>query len=174
MLITILDGQFFMRLLRTAFLRAIRCAQCHCDTCANHGCPGSDGRDVRGGRGQRRVETARIPEVRFRTAETAVPRLDREAGAAVPFGRGAGVVRGRSLAAQFKQAPAVARAFIVESFCKLALIVERAAIAAVVDGLAVEGLGTAQIVQFGQLAESEVMREHAGDHHRESAGSRRC
>ena len=137
----ILDGEFFMRLLRAAFswrdpLRSVprRCRR----RPRRH--PAAMVAMFAVGADKRRVETARIPEVRLGATQAAVARLDREARAAIPFGRGAGVVGGRPLAAQFEQAPAVARAFIVEGFGELALIVERAAIAAVVDGLAVEGL----------------------------------
>ena len=55
---------------------------------------GGDGSDAAGDVGigdrERVVETARIPEVGFRTAQAAVARLDRPAGALVPARGGAG------------------------------------------------------------------------------------
>src|SRR5512143_2534125 len=145
-----------MLLLCGTLLGTIRSAQGYgCTGADQHGrCGGGGGVD--GGGCQRGVEAAGIPEVRLGAAEAAVAGLDREAGAAVPLGGGAGIVGGWSLAAQLIQTPAVACAFIVEGLGKLALFVEGAAVAAVVDGLAVEGLGSAQFVQRGQLAEGEV------------------
>ena len=113
------------------------------------------------------VETAGIPEIRLRATDAAVPRLDREGDAAVPFHRGAGVVGHRPLAAELEQAPAAARAFVVEGLGELALVVERPPVAAVVDRLAVEGLGPAQRIEFGQRTEGEVVRDDAGHHGRD-------
>ena len=100
------------------------------------------------GRGQGLVETAQVPEARFGATQAAVARLDREGYAAVPLQRGAGVVGHRALAAHFEQAPALARAFVIEALGEHAALVERAPVAAVVDGFAEEGLGPAQVVQF--------------------------
>ena len=93
---------------------------------------------------KRRVEAALVPEIRLRAAEAAMPRLDREGDAAVPFQRGAGVVGDRALAADLVEAPALARALVVEALGEQAPVVEGAAVAAVVDGVAEEGLRPAR------------------------------
>ncbi len=89
---------------------------------------------------QRLVEAAPVPEPRLGAAEAAVTAFDRPARAVVPLDRGAGVVGDRALAADLEQAPALLRAFVVERLGELAALVERTAVAAVVDVLAVERL----------------------------------
>ena len=118
------------------------------------------------------VEPARIPEIRLRTAEATVAGLHRPGGAAVPFRGGTGVVGDRPLAAQFEQTPAVARAFIVEGFGELALIVERPPVAAVMDGLAEEGLGSALTSSSGSLPKVRIVGQHAGHDHRDRRATR--
>ena len=100
-------------------------------------------------RGQRAVETALVPEIRLSTAQTGMARLDRKAGAAVPFDRRAGVIGGRALASEFVQAPAIARALVIEGFCELALVVERAAVAAVVNRVAEKRQRSAMFIEIG-------------------------
>ena len=63
----------------------------------------------------------------------------REACTFVPLNRSAGVIARRAFATELEQAPARFRALVVEGLGKLALLVEWAAIAAVVNRLAVEG-----------------------------------
>lgn len=87
-------------------------------------------------------------------------------------GGGAGVVGHRALAAELEQAPALACPFVVEGLCELALIVEGATVAAVVDTLAVEHLGPALRVEFRQRGEGEEVRQHAGDDHRDRRAAR--
>src|ERR1700683_3020763 len=70
------------------------------------------------------IEASFVPESGLGAADAAVSGLDRKAGAAVPFEGRASVVRGRPLAAEFVQAPAVACSLIVERLGKLSLIVE--------------------------------------------------
>lgn len=74
--------------------------------------------------------------------------LDREARPGGPLHRRAGVVGDRPLAAEFEEAPALARGLTVERLCELATLVERAAIAAIVDGLPEERLRPAEIVEL--------------------------
>ena len=64
----------------------------------------------------------------------------------------AGVVGGRSLAAELVEAPAVARSLVVEGLGEFSLVVERPPIAAVVDGVAEEDLGAPMLVQIRNLA----------------------
>ena len=101
-----------------------------------------------------------------------MPGLHRPRGARIPLGCGTGVVGHRSLAAQFEQAPAIARALVIKGLRKLALVVKRASITAVVDGFAIEGLGSSQAVQFGQAAKRDEMGQHTGHHHRYRRASR--
>ena len=131
-------------------------------------------RPARSGRGERLVEPAPVPEARLRAADAAVPGLDRERHAAVPFERRAGVVGDRALAAELEQAPALARALIVEALGEQAALVERPAIAAVVDRLAEEHFRPAQV----RRAPAACRRQTAGRACRPSpsasAGSRKC
>ena len=84
------------------------------------------------------IETALVPKSGLGAADTPVSGFDGETDAAIPLDRRAGVVRGRALAPEFVQAPAVARPFIVKGLGEFTLVVERPPIAAVVDGGAEE------------------------------------
>ncbi len=119
------------------------------------------------GRRDRLVEAAAVPEIGLGAAQAGMSRLDREAGALVPLGGGAGVVGGRTLAAELVQAPALLRALVIKGFREQALVVERAAIAAVVDALAVEGQRTAQFIEVRDHAKGQEMCQHAGNDHRD-------
>src|SRR5512147_2217075 len=70
--------------------------------------------------GQAVVERALVPEAFLAAADAAVAAADREAGAAVPARGRAGVVGGRSLAADLVEAVALARAFVVPVLDELA------------------------------------------------------
>ncbi|MEZ5729321.1 MAG: hypothetical protein R3E48_15800 [Burkholderiaceae bacterium] len=88
--------------------------------------------------------------------------LDREGHPAIPLQRCAGVVGHRALAAQFVQAPALARTGVVEALGEQAAFVERAAVATVMDALAEEGAWATECIELGQLAEREDVRDRAG------------
>ncbi len=98
--------------------------------------------------------------------------LDREAGSLVPFEGCASVVGDRAFAAELVKAPALARAFVVEGLGKFAALVERPAIAAVVDVLAEERGRTTQRVELGNRAEGQEVREHARDDDRNRRATR--
>src|SRR5271166_6008233 len=108
---------------------------------------------------QRPIEAALVPEVGFGAAEAAVARLDRERNAAIPFQCRAGIVSDRPFAADLVEAIAAPRAVVVETLGEFAPLIERAAVAAIMDRLAVERLRTSEVVEFRQLAE----RNHVGD-----------
>ena len=91
--------------------------------------------------------------------------FDREARATVPLGRGTGVVCRRAFAAEFEQAPAGFRAFIIERVGEFALLVERAAIAAIVDCRAEERHWPSMLVEIRNRTKRQEMREH-GRHDR--------
>ena len=59
--------------------------------------------------------------------------LDGETGAFIPFGGGAGIVGGRTLAAQLVEAPAQFRAFVIKGFRKQPLVIERPPVAAIMN-----------------------------------------
>ena len=94
-------------------------------------------------------------------------RLDREAGAAVPFRGRASVVGDRALAAELVEAPARLCAFVVEGLGELALLVERTPVAAVVNRLAEEGKRSTVRVEFRQLTEGQELRQHGRHDHRD-------
>src|ERR1700691_1720492 len=90
-------------------------------------------------------------------------RLDREAGAAVPLDGRAGVMSGGSLAAELIKTPAIARAFIVEGLGEFSLIIERPPVAAIVNGVAEEGLWAQMLIQIGNSAGAHELEQRAGD-----------
>jgi len=94
--------------------------------------------------------------------------LDREARATIPLQSCAGVVRSRAFAAKFVQAPALTSAFIIKGLGELAPLVERPAIATVVNVLTEKCSGPTEGVQFRNRAKGQEMREQP-----ESAGSQR-
>ncbi len=118
------------------------------------------------------VETALVPEVGLRATDAAVAGLDRKARPAVPLDGRAGVVGDRALAAELEQAPALARALVIEGLGELPAFVERPAIAAIVNALAVEGPRATEVIEIRYLAEGEVLRQHAGDHDRNGRATR--
>src|SRR5512135_999156 len=60
------------------------------------------------------VNATVIPEIGFGTAETTMPALDGEAGAAVPLGDATGIVGGGALAAHFIETVSLAGILIIE------------------------------------------------------------
>src|SRR5271155_1921640 len=90
--------------------------------------------------------------------------LDWKARATVPLGGGARIIGGRSLATEFVQAPAVARTLIVKGLGKFALIVERAAITAIVNRRAEEGFGAQMLVEVRYFSGCHILQQGAGYH----------
>ena len=97
-------------------------------------------------------------------------RLDRPGEALVPADGRAGVVGRRPLAAHLVEAVAELGALVVELLDELARVEVGAAVALVVNALAVEHLRTAHAVKRRQA----VVREDVGDHARHHFGNRRA
>ena len=99
-------------------------------------------------------------------------RLDGERQALVPADRSAGVVCRWSLTAQLVEAPALAGAVIVKGIRELAGLVERPSQTAVMDGIAIEGLGPMQAIKFRKGAEDGEIgnRPRGGLRDRRAAG----
>ncbi len=120
--------------------------------------------------GEAVVERALVPKAIFRAADAAVAGLDREARALVPSRRRAGVVGGRTLATDLVETIALARGFVVLGLDELAGIEVWAAVALVVDTLAVEHLRPALAVQLRDT----VKGQHVSDHANHRLGDRRA
>src|SRR5450830_7091 len=101
------------------------------------------------------VEAAFIPKAFFRTADTAVARLNRKGNAAVPAHSRTSVVSSRPLAAHLVQAETFASGIIVPFFNELASVEMRTAIALIVNALSVEHFWPALSIQFWQAVESQ-------------------
>jgi len=118
---------------------------------AQHGRTGADGGTAHGrgdkpwsqaiqdASGERTVEASTIPETRFRAAEASVTGFDGPGGAAIPSDRGAGIVRDRTFAPDFIEAPAFASTLIIETLGELARLIKRTSIAPVMDCFAIKG-----------------------------------
>src|SRR5574343_689540 len=110
------------------------------------------------------IEAALVPEAIFGTADTAVTGLHRPADAAVPAHGRTGVVGGRTLAAHLVQAVPLARPLVIPGFGKLAGIEITAAIAFVVNALAIEHLRAALAIQLRNTVEGQHVGDDTGHH----------
>src|SRR4051812_35819036 len=112
--------------------------------------------------GQAVIERAIVPEAVFGAADAAVAGLDREGYAAVPPRGRAGVVGGRTLAAHLVEAIALLGLLVVPLLDELAGVEMGAAVALVMDALAVEHLRPALAVQLGDLVEGQDIADDSG------------
>src|ERR1051326_7502813 len=94
------------------------------------------------------IERTVVPETFLGAADARMPRIHRPSRAAVPLERRAGIESRRPAAPHLVQAPALLRSFVVPRFHKLPVVEERAAIALVVDPLALEHLRPSLPVEF--------------------------
>ena len=108
------------------------------------------------------VERTVVPETGFAAANATVARADGEGNAVVPFEVGAGIVGCWTAATHFVEAPALASAVVVPGLDELAGIEEGAAVAFIVNALAIEHLRAADAIKFGQGVEGEDVGEDAG------------
>ena len=88
--------------------------------------------------------------------------LDREGGAFVPANGGTGVVGGGAFAAHFVEAVAFAGGLVIPAFHKLAGVKVRAAIAFIVDALAVEHFRPTLLIQLRHAFEGQDVGHHGG------------
>src|SRR3954447_14027322 len=112
--------------------------------------------------GQAVIERAVVPEAVFGAADAAMARLDREGHANVPPCGRAGIVGRRTLAAHLIETIALLGLLVVPLLNELAGVEMGAAIAFVMDALAVEHLGTALAVQFRDLVEGQDIADDSG------------
>src|SRR5208337_1372661 len=105
------------------------------------------------------IEGAVVPETGFAAADAAMAGADGEGNAIVPFKRGAGIVGCWTAAAHFVEAPALASAVVVPGLDELAGVEEGAAVALIVNALAVEHFGTADAIELGQGVEGKDVGE---------------
>ena len=75
-------------------------------------------------------------------------RLDRERYAAIPLQSRAGVVGDRPLAADLIEAPAFARALVVEALGEQSFVVEGPAIAAIMNAVAEKCFRPVQVIEI--------------------------
>jgi len=108
------------------------------------------------------VERTVVPETGFAAANAAMAGADGERNAVVPFEGGAGIVSCWTAAAHFVEAPALASAVVVPRLDELSGVEEGAAVALIVNALAIEHFRAADAIEFGQGVEGEDVGEDAG------------
>jgi len=112
--------------------------------------------------GKALVKGAVVPKIGFAATNATVAGAYGEGNAVIPFEGRAGIVRCWTAAAHFVEAPTLARAVVVPRLNELAGVKEGAAVALIVDALAIEHFRAADAIEFRQGVEGEDVGKDAG------------